>query len=85
MDLMHKTSGMTNFLFQYRDHKLTAKELQKVLKPQFSPKGSNRRTSQEIVMTKLLDFVNCVERKFHESFLKSISIAMVDFNTRDNV
>jgi len=81
MDLMRKTSGMTNFLFQYRDDKLTAKELQKVLKPQFSPKGSNRRTSQEIVMTKLLDFVNCVEGKFHGSFLKSISIAMVDFNT----
>jgi len=61
MDLIRKASGMANFLFQYRDDKLSAKELQKVLKPQFSPIGSNRRTSQEIVMTKLLDFVNCVE------------------------
>lgn len=81
MDLIRKTSGMANFLFQYRADKLTAKELQKVLKPQFSPIGSNRRASQEIVMAKLLDFVNCVEGKFHtRSFLKSISIAVVDFN-----
>lgn len=81
MDLIRKTSGMANFLFQYRDDKLTAKELQKVLKPQFSPIGSNRRTSQEMVMTKLLDFVNCVKGKFHGSLLRSISIAVVDFNT----
>ena len=56
---------MANFLFQYRDHKLTAKELKKLLKKKFSPKDNNRRTSQEIVMTKLLDFVNCVEHKCH--------------------
>ena len=54
---------MANFLFQYRDHKLSAKELKKVLKPQFSPIDNNRRTSQENFMTKLLDFVNCVEGK----------------------
>ena len=48
MDLIRKTSGMANFLFQHRDDKLTAKELQKVLKPQFYPIGSNRRTSQEL-------------------------------------
>ena len=69
MDLIRKSSGMAIFLFQYRDDKLTAKELQKVFKPQFSPIGSNWRTSQEIVMTKLLDFVNCVEGKCHGSFL----------------
>ena len=83
MDLIRKTSGtgVANFLFQYRDDKLTSKELEKVLKPQFSPIGSNRRTSQEIVMAKLLDFCNCVEGKFNRSFLKSILIAVVDFHT----
>lgn len=47
----------------------------------FSPIGSNRRTSQEIVIAKLLDFFNCVEGKFHRSFLKPILIAVVDFHT----
>lgn len=80
MDPILKGSGMANFLFQYRDDELTAKELQKVLKPKFSPIGNNRKTSQETVMTKLLDFANCVEGKCHGTFLKSISIAVVDFN-----
>ena len=43
MDLIRKTIGMANFLFHYRDDKLTAKELQKVLKPQLSLIGEPSR------------------------------------------
>ena len=54
--------GMARFLFEHKDNtKLTSKMLQKIFKPEFSPQGSNRRSSQEIVFAKFLDFVNCTD------------------------
>ena len=54
--------GMARFLFEHKDNiKLTSKMLQKIFKPEFPPQGSNTRSSQEIVFTKFLDFINCTD------------------------
>ena len=58
--MIQKDNSMARYIFQHQEKsKLTAKQFRKVLKPQFSPEGSNRRSSQEIELTKLIDFMIC--------------------------
>ena len=63
VDVIRTHPGMARFLFEYNyeSNKMTSKMLQKIFKQELSPKGSNRRSSQEIVLAKFLDFVNCTD------------------------
>lgn len=67
VDVIRTHPGMARFLFEYKEsNKMTSKMLQKIFKPELSPKGSNRRSSQEIVLAKFLDFVNCTDGLYLE-------------------
>ena len=68
VDVIRTHPGMARFLFEYKkeSNKMTSKMLQKIFKPELSPKGSNRRSSQEIVLAKFLDFVNCTDSLYLE-------------------
>ena len=51
---------MANFLFIKTDATLSAKQVVQILRPAFSPVGSNRRV-QKVVMTKFVEFLGLCE------------------------
>lgn len=58
MNIIQQESGMTKYMFQHQENsKLGAKQLVKMLRPEFAPEGNSRRSSQEIVLSKLIDFI----------------------------
>ena len=52
---------MTNFLLLKTDVSFTAKQVVQILHPAFSPVGSNRRVHEEMIMSKLVEFVGLCE------------------------
>ena len=64
MRLFNMMSGnheMTYFLLLKKNTSLTAKQVTRILRPAFSPPGSNRRADEELVMTKLVEFLSLCE------------------------
>lgn len=60
--MIRANKGMAQHLFKYNpDEKMDSKKLIKIMKPNFSPNGHNRRQSQEIVMAKFIAFLKSME------------------------
>lgn len=59
--MMSGNQEMTYFLLLKKTSPLTAKQVARILRPAFSPPGSNRRADEEVVMTKLVEFLGLCE------------------------
>ncbi len=55
---------MAYFLLMKKTSPLTAKQVVRILRPAFSPSGSNRRVQEEVVMTKFVEFLGLCEGIF---------------------
>ena len=52
---------MANFPFLKTDATFSAKQVVQILRPAFSPVGSNHRVQEEVVMTKFVKFLGLCE------------------------
>ena len=64
LDLISGNKDMTYFLMMKKTTPLTAKQIARILRPVFSPTGSNRHVQEEIVMTKFVEFLGLCEGIF---------------------
>lgn len=60
---------MAKHLFEYTNEKLDAKKVVLILKPDFAPVGNNRRTSQEILMSKFISFLKAAEGELYQLYI----------------
>lgn len=63
LDLITGNCEMANFLFLKSEASFTARQVVRILRPEFSLPGSNRRDPEELVMTKFFEFLKLCEGK----------------------
>ena len=68
LDLLRSCNGLTQYLFLHKTmHKIGAQEVLLHLKPLLLPVGHERRPNEEIVLSKIVEFVHSVEGTYKTS------------------
>jgi hypothetical protein len=62
LDLIRKCDGLAQYLLQYRvDYKISAREVLAFLKPSMAHVGNQRKANEEVVLSKFVEFMQCLE------------------------